>query len=267
MAKNTQSSRPDATARQAKIQAAAASSGTGGGTNKIVIAAVVAVIAIVAVVGGVVWSQLSAQKAIIGSGQEAPKGASLNAGYPAFQDAKLTPGAPTVEVYEDFQCPACQQFEGVLGSTLTDLAGKGEIKLVYNTLTFLDDRLRNDGSMKAGNGAYCAADAGKFQEFHDLAYLHQPSEGTGWTSEGLKALAAQAGLSGDALTTWQKCVDGGKYVNYLKSVEATAFGKDGIKSTPTYRINGTIVNNTDIATPDKLKAYLAKLTPSASPSS
>ena len=61
--------------RQAKIQAAAKSSG--GGANKIVVAAVVAIVAIVGVVGWVVWSQVQSQKAITGDGKAVPVGAAM----------------------------------------------------------------------------------------------------------------------------------------------------------------------------------------------
>ena len=41
---------------------------------------------------------------------------------------------------------------------------------------FLDDNLRNDSSTRAGNAAFCAADAGKFQEFHDAVFPNQPAQ-------------------------------------------------------------------------------------------
>ena len=48
-----------------------------------------------------------------------------------------------VEVYADFQCPACKQFEDQLGQTVEDLASQGKVKLVYHVKNFLDDNLRN----------------------------------------------------------------------------------------------------------------------------
>ncbi|MCA0336076.1 MAG: DsbA family protein [Actinobacteria bacterium] len=244
--------------RQAKIQAA--SKASGGGANKIVIAAVVAVLAIVAVVGGVVWSQVSATKEAKGDGNATPAGATMGTAYPAFADATPKAGAPTVEVFEDFQCPACQQAEGILGSTLAELAQAGDIKLQYHVLNFLDRKLGNDGSVLAANGAFCAAEDGKFQEFHDAAYLNQPTEGSGWTVAGLKKLAEGAGLSGAALDTWQTCVEVGKYTNYVNAVDKNAFGTEGIQGTPTYKINGELVDIKTIATPDLLKAAVAKAT-------
>jgi protein-disulfide isomerase len=249
---NPKNARPAANDRQAKIQAASKSAS--GGANKIVIAAVVAVLAIVAVVGGVVWKQVSAENAIKGDGNAVPVGAATGAAYPAFQDVTAKPGAPTVDVFEDFQCPACQQFEAAIGSTLTDLAKAGDIKLQYHVVNFLDRKLGNNGSTLAGNGAFCAADAGKFGEFHDLAYENQPREGDGWTMDGLKGLAEDAGITGEALTTWEKCVDVGRYSNYISSVDANAFEKEGVKGTPTFRINGKVIESETFSTPELVKA-------------
>ncbi len=76
---------PPASARQAKIQAAQKSQGSGA--NKIVVATVVAVVAIIAVVGGVVWWSRARPTTVTGGGNALPTGVSaLGAGYPAFQD-------------------------------------------------------------------------------------------------------------------------------------------------------------------------------------
>ena len=242
---------PPASARQAKIQAAQKSQG--GGANKIIVATVVVVVAIIAVVVGVVWSQQSQEKAVTGGGNALPTGvAKLGAGYPAFQDVTAASGAPTIDIYEDFQCPACAAFEQALGSTFQDQAKAGKIKLVYHVKNFLDDNLRNDSSTRAGNAAFCASDAGKFQEFHNVIFPNQPAnEGDGYTDAQLKAFAQQAGITGTALDTWQKCYDANKYVDYVNSVEEQSF-KDGVRGTPTVKINGKDVDLKTIASTELL---------------
>jgi len=247
MAKKSTSS--PSSARQAKIQAAQKSQG--GGANKIVVATVVVIVAIVAVVVGVVWSQQSQKSEITGGGNALPTGVSaLGAGYPAFQDVTPGPGAPTVDLYEDFQCPACASFEEALGSTMQEQARAGKIKLVYHVKNFLDDNLRNDSSTRAGNAAFCASDAGKFQEFHNVIFPNQPAnEGDGYTDAQLKAFAEQAGVTGAALDTWQQCYDANKYVDYVNSVEEQSFA-DGVRGTPTVKINGEDVDLSTIASAD-----------------
>jgi protein-disulfide isomerase len=242
---------PPTSARQAKIEAARSSGG--GGANKVVVAAVVVIVAIIAVVGGVIWAERSSTEEVTGGGNALPTGVSaLGQGYPAFQDVTPAENAPVVDLYEDFQCPACAQFEAVVGDTFTGMAREGRIKLVYHVKNFLDDNLGNDSSTRAGNAAFCASDAGKFQEFHDQVFPNQPArEGDGFTDEQLKGFAETAGVTGEALTTWQACFDAGTYVDYVNSVEQQSF-EDGVRGTPTVKIDGEEVELGSIRTPELL---------------
>lgn len=245
------SSAAASTDRQAKIQAAQKQQG--GGANKIVVATVVLVVAIIAVVAGVIWVEQSKQDEALGGGNALPPGVSeLGAGFPAFTDATPVDGAPTLEVYEDFQCPACASFEAALGSTIEDLASSGKVRLVYHVKNFLDDNLRNDSSTRAGNAAFCAADAGKFQEFHNQIFANQPgTEGDGFSDETLTGIATSVGISGDALSTWETCYKAGRYNDYIDSVEQASF-EDGVRGTPTVRINGEDIELAAIQTPELL---------------
>jgi protein-disulfide isomerase len=261
MAKNASTNAKNAaTARQAKIQAAQKSS-SGGGANKIVVATVVAIVAIIAVVGGVIWSQVSKENAATGGGNALPTGVSeLGQGFPAFQDVTPAENAPVVDLYVDYQCPACASFEAVVGSTFTGLAEEGKIELVYHVKNFLDDNLRNDSSTRAGNAAFCASDAGRFEPFHEQVFPNQPAvEGDGFTDAQLKSFAEAAGVAGDELTTWETCLAAGKYDDYVNSVEEQSF-KDGVRGTPTVKINGTEVELGAIASPELLTAAVEAAT-------
>jgi protein-disulfide isomerase len=225
-----------ATSRQAKVEAVRA--GAGSGANKIVVATVVIVVAIIAVVAGVIISTRGDDAPAAGGGALPPGVSAMGAGYPAFADVTPDAGAPTVDLYEDFQCPACAQFESLVGSTVTGLAAEGKIKLVYHVKNFLDDNLGNDSSTRAANAAFCAADAGRFQEFHDQVFPGQPAqEGAGFTDAQLTEFAKAAGIEGEALTTWTSCLTSGRYDAYVDSVEAKSF-EDGVRGTPTVRIDG-----------------------------
>lgn len=233
MAKKT--NRP-ANARQAKIEAARKN--TGSGANKIIVAAVVVVVAIVAVVGGVVIASQQKQDRV-GTSTAVPAAAgAMGEGFVANKDVTLVAGAPTLDVYEDFQCPACAEFERGAGSTITDLAEQGKIKLVYHLKTIIDSNTGTTHSLTMGNAALCAADAGRFQPFHDAVYANMPAqEGAGWTKAQTEGFAQKAGLSGEALDTWQSCVDDKKYTAYVESTE-DASTKAGITGTPTIQLAG-----------------------------
>ena len=155
---------------------------------------------------------------------------------------KAKPGAPTLDLYEDFQCPICGQLEKLFGAQIRSLAAAGDVKLVTHTMSFLDDNLKNDSSLRAASAAACAADAGRFGPYHDAVYAGQPAkEGQGYTDAQLESFARQAGITGSALTTWQQCVKSGQHTAYVKAVQ-TQSEKDGVFGTPTLKLNGTVLD-------------------------
>lgn len=225
-----------ASARQAKIDAA--TKNTGGGANRIIVAAVVLVVAIVAIVGGVVVADQKKQDRV-GTSTAVPAAAgAMGKGFVAHKDATLVAGAPTLDIYEDFQCPACAQFERIMGATVNELAEQGKIKLVYHLKTIIDANTGTTHSLTMGNAAMCAADQGKFQAFHDDVFANLPEqEGQGWTAAQTTGFAEKAGITGAALDTWQTCVDDRKYATYVESTEE-ASAKANITGTPTVLLAG-----------------------------
>lgn len=246
-------------ARQAKIDAVRKDSG-GGGANKIVVGAVVAVVAIIAVVGAVVVTERNKQDRV-GTSTAVPAAADgMGKGFVANKDATLVAGAPTLDIYEDFQCPACAQFEQVMGSTVRELADQGKVRLVYHVKTFLDANLRTTHSLAMGNAAMCASDAGAFQDFHDTVYANMPAqEGQGWSTAQVKGFAEQAGITGEALDAWQACVDERKYATYVESTEE-ASGRAGVNSTPTVELAGEKLDFTAVPDPAALRAAVEAAT-------
>ena len=225
-----------ANARQAKTRAAREDADAGA--KKIIVAAVVAVVAIVAIVGGVVVADQGKQDRV-GTGTAVPAAAAaMGEGLVANKDVTLVAGAPTLDIYEDFQCPACAQFERVMGGTIAELAEQGKIKLVYHLKTIIDANTGTTHSLTMGNAALCAADAGRFQPFHDDVFANLPAqEGQGWTDAQTKGFAEKAGITGAALDSWQTCVDERKYATYVESTEE-ASAKADITGTPTVVLGG-----------------------------
>lgn len=245
-------------ARQARLEAVRKD--PGGGVNRIVVGAVVAIVAIVAVVGGVVVAEKGKQDRV-GTSTAVPAGAGgMGEGFVANADVTLVPGAPTLDIYEDFQCPACAQFEQVMGKTVVELAEQGRIRLVYHLKTFLDANLGTTHSLSMGNAAMCASDAGAFQPFHDAVYAAMPAqEGMGWTKAQTTGFAEAAGISGDALETWQACVDEKRYAKYVESTEE-ASGRAGVNATPTVHLAGQKLDFNAVPDPAALTAAVEAAT-------
>lgn len=222
--------RPDASKKLAKVAPKK-------GPNPIIIGGVVAALVIVAVVVAIVIG--SAGKSGGPGGSAQPAGVTGGTGGGIV--ANLTPAksnAPTLDIYEDFQCPACGDLEKRMGAEINEMAKAGEIKLVIHTLSFLDGNLKNDSSTRSANAAACAADAGKLLGYHSAVFAGMPAqEGTGYTDAQLTEFATTAGITGGAMTTWQKCASSGQHAEYVADVQ-TASEKAKVFNTPTVRLNG-----------------------------
>src|SRR5690606_32884568 len=128
----------------------------------------VALVAIIAVVAGVIIADQSTKSQEGTGGNAIPAAAgAMGAGFVANEDVTLQPGAPTLDIYEDFRCPACHRAYAVFHDTVSQLADDGDVKLVYHFKTVIDSNSRGTESLKAASSAMCAADADMFAEYHE----------------------------------------------------------------------------------------------------
>ncbi|MEI7797131.1 MAG: thioredoxin domain-containing protein [Actinomycetes bacterium] len=188
---------------------------------------VIGMVALVVVVGaGIsIFNNTSKKTAVL------PTAASVKDGYGIVFNGDLK---PVIDIWEDFQCPSCKAFEGTNGDALRALVVEKKAKIVFHPLSFLGPE-----SVYAANGAACAADQGKFLEYHALMYKNQPAENSGaWSNEGVIATAAAAGVTGPE---FEACVNKGKYAGWVGNVGSEG-SKQNINSTPTVFINGKEVD-------------------------
>ncbi len=158
-----------------------------------------------------------------------PASVSADRGYGIVFNGELT-GVPVIDVYEDFQCPVCAQFEAAQGDYLEALIADKKATVVYHTLSFLGPE-----SIAAANAAACSADEGKFLDYHKMLYLTQPKENSGaWTNASLAAAGQSVGISSQKFTN---CVSKGTYADWVSNVAAEG-AKKNVNSTPTVFING-----------------------------
>lgn len=170
-------------------------------------------------------------------------------------------GAPTIDVYLDFQCPNCKSAEEAYGPTMVALAKSGDIKLVQHTLTFMDDNLANTASTRAAVAVTCADTFGdKYSEMTTAVYAIQAVKevkgAIGYEDKSLReALPAQLGIAGDQLASYQKCYDSQAPKGFLKDVASKSYAA-GVTGTPTFKRNGTTLTLTGKETADEFKAKL-----------
>ena len=215
----------------------------------------IAVLAVVAIILGIGVMQSRKDDTPAPSADSAlPTGITAANGY-AFQ-VNTAEGKPTVEIFEDFQCPACANLEATYGPMIQEEAAAGNIQLSYRIMTFLDNNLNTEYSLNAANALGCAITGGVGEQYHNIVYANQPAnEGDGWTDEQLKQFGADAGLSGDAKTQFDKCVDEGTYKGWAQLSNEAAFGA-GVTGTPTIFVDGKELPSTALQSEEALKEAL-----------
>jgi protein-disulfide isomerase len=130
----------------------------------------------------------------------------------------------TIIEFSDFECPYCKRSVPILKELLAKYPGK--LKLVYRDFPGPN----HQQALSAAQAAQCAAEQGRFWEYHDALFTSQAPT-TGWN---FSALAEDLGLR---QPLFDDCVKEGRHRE-----EVTKDLQDGLKlgvtSTPTFFING-----------------------------
>lgn len=212
--------------------------------NFITVGIVVIVIALIAVGGwGIKAASDSNEK-----NTELVQPANTTDDFGIVYDAAAAGGTPaadaepvSVELYEDFQCPACLAFEQENSEFLKSLVASGEIALTFRPFSFLDSASANDYSSRATNVAVCALDQGGVDDYvkvHDYLYANQPAEGTAGPEDS-ELIDAVKDLG---ITGIDECVNTERFVPWIKEAK-DAGSKNGVSSTPTVLVDGKVVEN------------------------
>ncbi|MGA8112276.1 MAG: thioredoxin domain-containing protein [Actinocatenispora sp.] len=155
-----------------------------------------------------------------------PTGASRNApGVP------VSHGAVTVDIYLDYMCPHCREFESLAAGPLQQFTESQKISLVYHPLNFLNRfSAGTDYSTRSAAAAGCAADAGKLPDFTTQIFQKQPAENSpGLTNQQLVQVGKAAGIDDPA---YAHCVTSQKYSDWVTHVSNEATAHD-VHETPT----------------------------------
>lgn len=164
-----------------------------------------------------------------GGGDGLPRRVTTEGGGVAYGPA----GTPVLDVYEDFQCPACKSLEQASGQTIRDLARGGDARVVFYPMSFLGPE-----SDRASAATGCAADAGRYLEYHRVLFENQPAEQTGgYTIEDLVAFGGQAGISAADREQFESCVREGTYTGWADDLDGQA-ADAGVTRTPTLVLEG-----------------------------
>src|SRR6185369_12492537 len=113
--------------------------------------------------------------------------------------------APVViQLYADFQCPACKLFvTNELPSLVNDFVTPGTLRIEARDIDILGTGSPNE-SVELAVGAACAAEQGRYWQFHDLVFWNQGRENKGdHNADFIARIATAAELD---MTAWNACI-------------------------------------------------------------
>ncbi|GII90372.1 DsbA family protein [Sinosporangium siamense] len=158
---------------------------------------------------------------------------------------------PVIDIFEDFQCPACKQLEETSGSTLKNLAAEGKAKVVFHPVTIFPEQMNRGitraNSVRAGAAMRCVSDGQQWLALHDKLFKEQPSE----QAEGFKVddIVAWGEAAGVTASGFAECVTSQKEAKAHLDYGATI----KIQGTPTVRLNGKDLDNRVAFNPQALR--------------
>ncbi len=98
----------------------------------------------------------------------------------------------------------------------------------------------NGESRSAAEASECAADQGKFWQYHDYVFANQNGENRGgFRDANLRNYAQSAGLD---LTAFDSCFSSAKFADVVKADEAEARSL-GLTGTPSMFVNDVKIND------------------------
>ncbi len=157
--------------------------------------------------------------------------AAASAGQPVDRRIIGDPNAPVlIESFEDYQCPHCQDFTAALDKTIReDLVASGVARYQFQNRFVIDQN-----SVIIASAAECAADQGRFWEYHDQLFASLSRNAGASRGADLKQYGVDIGLNtGD----FNKCLDTQKHYEAMLREDDASRGR-GVNATPTVFING-----------------------------
>jgi len=135
----------------------------------------------------------------------------------------------TIVEFGDYQCEACYHwFHNTRDTLIDNYIETGKAKLIFVDLPFI-----GQDSRIAAQASYCAEDQGKYWEYHEILYIFQEGENSGWADrDRLNSFAFSLDMNMDE---FNDCMDSSKYQKRVKANYDEAV-KNDVQSTPTFII-------------------------------
>ncbi len=207
----------------------------------------------------------------IGQELKAVTTAALPAGSDPVPSDSNPAGVVDIQVYVDYLCPYCGQFETTNSEQIESWVTEGSATVEIHPISILNSQSQGTRySTRAANAAACVADIApdSFFAFNSLLFEKQPKEGTpGLDNDTLVSLAKEAGASSGRI---ESCINSGDFNNWV--TDATTRALNGplpntdvpkVTGTPTVLVNGKQYQGS-LTDPTEFAAFVLEQTAEAS---
>jgi len=160
-------------------------------------------------------------------------------------------GVPAINIFVDYSCPACAQFESIYGELLRTWAESGTATVEYHLLSFRDAQTAGTRyATRSANSAACVAEFApdSFFTYNDLLLRSQPVPPASYelTDDQMVQLVGAAGA--ENLSEIEACIVGETFSNWVSQATARAMSTGPLSvrnseiplvvGTPTVLVNG-----------------------------
>ncbi len=159
-----------------------------------------------------------------------------------------------IDVWEDFQCPACRSYSlTVEPQIIANYVNTGKVYYTYHFYPLVDGGNATGESHQSANAALCASEQERFWDYHDILFANWNGENQGSFSDArLAAFAESLGLD---MTLFNQCLQGNKYANFISQDMLTG-QTAGVQGTPSVFVNGQLITPGYVPTYDQVAAAI-----------
>jgi protein-disulfide isomerase len=190
----------------------------------------------------------------IGEGYEAFRTPALAADEEPTVSGENPEGIPAINIFIDYSCPACAQFESANGPLLRTWLENGTATVEYHILSFRDAQTAGTRyATRAGNSAACVAEHSpdSFFNFNEVLLANQPLPPAKYelTNSELLLVAQTSGV--ENLDAIEQCIEDETFANWVSQATARAMSTGPlpvrnaevplVTGTPAVFVNGRVL--------------------------
>ena len=134
--------------------------------------------------------------------------------------------------FGDYQCHFCARFHrDTKDSIIQNFVNTGQLRFLFKDFT-INDKPGDKASTLAAEASYCAADQGKYWQYHDEIYKNSKGEYVAWvTRDVLKQFARNVNVPD--IQKFSNCLDSKNHSDIVQQNDNLA-GDIGLKATPSF---------------------------------